>query len=177
MSDQSVATPPAGTGPLLAVLIARGPGAGNGTGRYSIRSSEVSVGRGGDNDLVVGDPSVSERHATLRLAGGVWSLADLGSMNGSWIDGQPVRGSLPLASGSAVRLGTMEFVFAPRDHWQDSPIALLTPAVASRPTRSTEEAPGYVLALPERRELPMPLVIGLVLFGLALAGYFLLAAG
>lgn len=100
----------------LARLIRRTPG----EPRLAIRSAEVSIGRGAENDLVVDDPTVGVRHARLRLDGGVWILADLGSVHGTGVDGEPALGPVPLATGSVVRLGGVEMVFEPLDRWQDS---------------------------------------------------------
>jgi hypothetical protein len=50
----------------------------------------ISIGRASDNDVIVDDPEVSRHHCQLKLQHGAYSLADLGSRNGSWINGQPV---------------------------------------------------------------------------------------
>lgn len=145
------------TGALLAVLIGRGAG----SGRYAVRRPEASLGRGEDNDVVLGDPSVSERHARLRLSDGVWSVADLGSVNGTWVDGEPVQGELPLASGCSLRLGGIELVFAAHDRWEDSP------------RRSGPGRPDYVLEASLSSRPPAPVLIGAAILMLALAGYLL----
>lgn len=90
--------------------------------RFAVRSTTVSIGRDAGNDLVLDAASVSARHATLALAGGVWTLTDHGSMNGSRVDGEAVGESLPLAPGSEIRLGEVVLAFAPRDQWHDSPL-------------------------------------------------------
>ena len=51
------------------------------------------VGRGPDADVVVGDTEVSSRHASLVLVDGGVSLEDLGSTNGTFVNGQRVTGS------------------------------------------------------------------------------------
>ncbi|MFF3488344.1 FHA domain-containing protein [Streptomyces sp. NPDC002701] len=52
----------------------------------------IRIGRGGDNDLVVDDLSVSRRHALLRaLPDGTYEIVDLGSHNGTFLNGQPVE--------------------------------------------------------------------------------------
>ncbi|MEZ5989842.1 MAG: sigma 54-interacting transcriptional regulator [Planctomycetota bacterium] len=63
----------------------------------------VLGGRGADLDL--GDPFVSGRHAELRRDGRGFSLRDLGSRNGTWIDGLPVEGEARLEAGAVLRLG------------------------------------------------------------------------
>lgn len=148
---------------MLAVLVGRGPGAQ----RYTVRRPEAVIGRGADSDLVVADPSVSERHARLRLDDGVWTLADLGSVNGSWVDGEAVQADLPLASGCAIRLGAVDLVFAAHDRWQDSP----------RRDAADGARPSYVLAPTPSSRIPVPVLVGLAIIVLALAGYLLTRVG
>lgn len=132
----------------------------------------MAIGRVAGNDVVLADPSVSARHARLRLAGGVWTIADLGSINGSRVDGEPVQQALPLAPGSIMRLGDVELAFVPRDHWEDSPVEL-PPKEGPRP----ERVAGYVLDVPERRGIPVPVLIGLAVIALGVIGYLLARGG
>jgi hypothetical protein len=108
-----------GLGRLLAVLLVRTGGV-PGSPHHPLRQLTTRIGRDPGNAVVLAHPSVSGEHAELRLRGGVWTLTDLGSVNGSWVDGEPVLGSLPLAPGSEIRLGEVVVVFNPRDQWQDS---------------------------------------------------------
>lgn len=126
------------------------------------------IGRGAGSDLVIVDPSVSERHAALRLSDGVWTVADLGSTNGSWVDGEAVQGELPIASGCSLRLGGVELVFAAHDRWGDSP---------PRPMRQPGDRPGFVLMAPTERRIPVPVLVGIGITLLALAGYLLARVG
>jgi len=72
------------------------------------------VGRGSDCDLDVADGTVSRRHAGLARRDGAWTIEDLGSRNGTFVNGWRVRESGPLEPGDAVRLGQVQWVFAPR---------------------------------------------------------------
>jgi pSer/pThr/pTyr-binding forkhead associated (FHA) protein len=60
-------------------------------------------------DLVLEDPQVSRRHATLRPAGDDLELEDLGSLNGTWVNGSRLTGTVRLAPGDRVRLGDTAF--------------------------------------------------------------------
>jgi pSer/pThr/pTyr-binding forkhead associated (FHA) protein len=60
-------------------------------------------------DLVLEDPQVSRRHATLRPADDGLELEDLGSLNGTWVNGARVAGAVRLAPGDQVRLGDTTF--------------------------------------------------------------------
>jgi len=67
----------------------------------------LSIGRGPSNDLVLTDDAVSWHHAQLWLEGGAPWLRDLGSRNGTFVNGQRCLGASKLASGDTVRLGPL----------------------------------------------------------------------
>jgi predicted component of type VI protein secretion system len=169
---------------VLAVLIRRPPGSETAE-RFPIQSAEVSIGRVAGNDVILDDPSVSARHARIRLDGGVWTLADLGTVGGSLVDGEPVQQALPLGPGSIVRVGKVELAFAPQDRWQDSvgaPVVPLDPAPpVSRPrpvmAEPRPQTNGFVLSVPERRGIPVPVLIGLAVIAIGVIGYLLARGG
>ena len=69
----------------------------------------VRIGRGGDNDLVVDDLIVSRRHAELRaLPDGTYEIVDLGSHNGTFLNGQPVTRAR-IDEGDIVGIGHSAF--------------------------------------------------------------------
>ncbi|MFJ3877529.1 FHA domain-containing protein [Streptomyces sp. NPDC090077] len=69
----------------------------------------VRIGRDPGNDLVVDDLVVSRRHAELRaLADGTYEIADLGSHNGTYLNGAPV-GTAPVTEGDIVGIGHSAF--------------------------------------------------------------------
>ena len=71
----------------------------------TIRPGEpVVIGRDPGCRVRVPDPLVSRRHAELSYAGGRWVLRDLGSSNGTFVDGQQVQ-TVPIGAGARVRLG------------------------------------------------------------------------
>ncbi|WP_328908508.1 FHA domain-containing protein [Streptomyces sp. NBC_00234] len=70
----------------------------------------VRIGRGSDNDLVIDDLVVSRRHAELRaLADGTYEIVDLGSHNGTFLNGAPVVDRAPVAAGDIVGIGHSAF--------------------------------------------------------------------
>ncbi|WP_030272314.1 FHA domain-containing protein [Streptomyces sp. NRRL B-24484] len=69
----------------------------------------VHIGRALDNELVVGDLSVSRRHAELRArSDGRWEIVDLGSHNGTYLNGQPVLDAL-VGEGDLIGIGHSVF--------------------------------------------------------------------
>jgi pSer/pThr/pTyr-binding forkhead associated (FHA) protein len=103
---------PASPPPLATFLVRAGALAGQ---RLTVRTPIVNVGRADYNDVVVPDPSVSTSHAKLQRREGVWVLVDLDSTNGTFVDGERVKGDAPLAPGAMVRLGDVQLVFEPTD--------------------------------------------------------------
>ena len=77
---------------------------------YALLKDEVALGRGEDNDVVIPHASISRAHARLVRRDGSYELMDLNSTNGSYVNGQPVQGSVRVQSGSEVRLGDIKFV-------------------------------------------------------------------
>ncbi|MDH5643556.1 MAG: FHA domain-containing protein, partial [Gemmatimonadota bacterium] len=79
--------------------------------RYPIRMPIVNVGRAEYNDIVVAEASVSSQHCKIQLREGIWFLQDLGSTNGSEVDGMAVADEAPLVPGSVVKLGDVMLTF------------------------------------------------------------------
>ena len=101
-----------GGGQFASFLVRSGGLAGQ---RLSVKTPVVNIGRADYNDLVVPDPSVSTSHAKLQRREGVWVLTDLDSTNGTFVDGDRVRGEAPLAPGASVQFGDVQLVFEPSD--------------------------------------------------------------
>src|SRR5216110_2977743 len=104
---------PRPSGAPLASFIVRG-GALKGQ-RFSVKTPVVNIGRADYNDVVLPDESVSTTHAKLQRREGVWILVDLDSTNGTFVDGDQIKGDAPLAPGATVRFGDVSLVFEPTD--------------------------------------------------------------
>lgn len=85
----------------------------HGTPREFPLSSTVTViGREPINNVVLNDSEISRRHARITVQGGVYTIEDLGSTNGTFVNEQRVYEPTPLASGDAVDFGeTQRFTF------------------------------------------------------------------
>lgn len=64
-----------------------------------------SLGRDVNNSIVLDDSFVSTEHALLTFRGRAWYVEDLGSTNGTWLNGQQVTGLLPLGYGDEIQIG------------------------------------------------------------------------
>ncbi|HYH95956.1 FHA domain-containing protein [Hyalangium sp.] len=72
---------------------------------YDLPEGTTSLGRADENDIVLGGDLVSRKHACLHVDGDLLRIEDLGSRNGSRINGLPLQGSRDLAPGDIVILG------------------------------------------------------------------------
>jgi sigma-B regulation protein RsbU (phosphoserine phosphatase) len=86
-------------------VVQRSPSLEEGS-EFPINSAPVTVGRGGQNDLVLaGDDFASARHARIEARGdGVW-VQDLDSTNGTYVNGSRVAGAERLEPGDVLRVG------------------------------------------------------------------------
>ncbi len=69
----------------------------------------LSIGRAPGSVLRLSDITVSRFHAQLSASGSGWSLRDLGSSNGTWVNGRRVTGKSPVHPGDQVRFGQTAF--------------------------------------------------------------------
>ena len=69
------------------------------------------LGRGSDADFRLDDKGVSRRHLQLSMQGGAVVATDMGSTNGTLINGAPLRAPVVLANGSLLRMGNTRIIF------------------------------------------------------------------
>ena len=79
--------------------------------RVVISPAGATIGRGRQSDVVLDDPNVSRQHAEIRPRGGSWVITDLGSTNGSQLNGRRLEGSEVLRSGDELELGASTMTF------------------------------------------------------------------
>ena len=87
----------------------------SGAGRgivYDLPCEDVIAGRDAGNFIVVSDGKVSSRHCKLVFGGaGTWTVMDMGSTNGTYLNGQRINGQAPLADGDSIKIGDTVLVF------------------------------------------------------------------
>lgn len=79
------------------------------TREITIRSKEFLIGRGNDCDLRLRDPNISRHHCMIRIRPDEVALFDLGSINGSYVNGTRVMTNVVLQPGDEIRLGEHRF--------------------------------------------------------------------
>ena len=84
--------------------------AGQAEASYAFPGPEVHLGRSARNTLVVAHPTVSNRHAVLEQRSAGWVVVDLGSTNGTALDGTPLTAHVPvlLPAHATLLLGDVE---------------------------------------------------------------------
>src|SRR5205823_5719763 len=84
-----------------------GPMAGR---RLTLTAKSYTMGRKHGLDLTLDDGMCSGEHAALRFTGGAWTIVDLDSSNGTWLNEAKISTSV-LSSGDLVQLGGTGFIF------------------------------------------------------------------
>src|SRR4029079_15844532 len=87
------------------------PGARLAAGAAYDLSSGALLGRGDQADIRLEDSFASSQHARLVPQGGLVVLEDRGSTNGTYLNGEALRGPQPLHAGDTIRIGDSEFTF------------------------------------------------------------------
>jgi pSer/pThr/pTyr-binding forkhead associated (FHA) protein len=78
-----------------------GPFAGRTVG---VNQQTSTVGRSADNDIVISDPATSGHHGRIELRNGVYWVSDLGSTNGTLVNGEPIIDK-QLEHGDVISIG------------------------------------------------------------------------
>jgi hypothetical protein len=87
--------------------------------RFQLDRQEVKMGRGSDNDIAINCGSVSVHHAVMERTPGGYQIRDLGSTNGTKLDGKP-QPVITLRNGLSVKLGDVAFDFSLSDEEKEA---------------------------------------------------------
>ena len=115
-SEQSVAGVDALPAGSALLVVKRGPNAGS---RFLLDRDTTSAGRHPDSDIFLDDVTVSRRHAEFRREGGEFVVIDVGSLNGTYVNREPVDQAV-LAGGDEVQIGKFRLVFLTGPKTDDS---------------------------------------------------------
>ncbi len=87
---------------------------------WLVQQEEFLIGRGRDCDLRLADSTISRHHCIVRPGTAEATLVDLGSANGTFLNGQRVRSQAALHTGDEIQVGSSRFVvILGEDSWTD----------------------------------------------------------
>jgi len=86
----------------LRLYVQQGPRVGQ---AFDLTMPVITIGREAGNDIVLEDPQVSRHHARLTQQGGLYIVEDLGSTNGTFLNGRRVMTPMPINAGDKLGLG------------------------------------------------------------------------
>jgi pSer/pThr/pTyr-binding forkhead associated (FHA) protein len=133
------------------LVIMKGPG----IGRDHAVATECVVGRATDVDFVIEDPGASRRHLRVSRAGDGYVVEDLGSRNGTLVNGARVQRQ-SLTDGDQIRVGGTEIVFRQKDLLEGGNAPARKPAIAVPPVvvSAPPPTPTGPLARPAAADAP-----------------------
>jgi len=78
---------------------------------FELTGQTTTIGSGSFNDVVIEDPTVSTNHCKIKNDDGLYTVVDLKSTNGTWINDQRVERELPMAFGDHLMVGKVAYLF------------------------------------------------------------------
>jgi pSer/pThr/pTyr-binding forkhead associated (FHA) protein len=126
---------------------------------YELNKDIITVGRDITNDIVINDPEVSRHHMRFTRGAGGYTLEDLGSTNGTFINGQRLTGAKPLSNGDMIGLGetvTLGYEVSNPSR-MEAPGATVAPASPyARQAPAAPAAGGSPFTVPPENPQPAP---------------------
>jgi predicted component of type VI protein secretion system len=101
--------------------------------RVELQANPTTLGTAAENDIALDDPSVSHLHAVLEAFPAGWCVTDLGSSNGTWLNGERIWSSRRVRHDDEIRIGQTRLLFR-------------EPAGAAEPETDVEGAPPALTA-------------------------------
>ncbi len=104
---------------------------------FSLEGGEITIGRETSNAVVINDPEVSRKHVRMYMQGDRFIIEDLGSTNGTSVNGQRLVSPYLLQPGEIITLGeNTHLLFESTAIDPDATVASIRSAVAEQPTSS-----------------------------------------
>ncbi len=104
---------------MASLLVVRGPGLGT---QYLIRDGSQKLGRDSHCEVHLDDSETSRHHAEICKSHGQHIIRDLGSSNGTIVNGKKITSDFVLTSGDRIQIGRRLLVFRPKSHRDQNPV-------------------------------------------------------
>ncbi len=149
---------------------------------FPLEGDQLVIGRDSSNSVAINDAEISRKHSRLSFQGGKYVLEDLGSTNGTFVNGQRLAGPVVLKPGDVVSLG--EQIVLMYDAINIDPgatvavsrksVSAATPPPVQSATPVYASAPVYSGAPVAKKTnmLPIFIGVGVLLFICMCAGFF-----
>ena len=108
---------------------------------FVLEGDQIDIGRDSTNEIVINDAEISRRHARLTFQGGKYVLEDLGSTNGTFVNGQRLAGPRVLKSGEVVSFGEQIVMIFEAILAADAGATVVSPRAAAVPVASRPVMP------------------------------------
>ncbi|MBK7453615.1 MAG: FHA domain-containing protein [Anaerolineales bacterium] len=141
---------------------------------FPLEGDQIHIGRDASNGVAINDAEISRKHSRLSFQGGKYVLEDLGSTNGTFVNGQRLAGPVVLKPGDVVSLG--EHIVLMYDAINMDPgatVAVSRKATRIEPPPVQASVPAYIPPIPASSAAPStpfkktnmaPIIIGIVVF-------------
>ena len=147
---------------------------------FPLEGDQLIIGRDSSNGVAINDAEISRKHSRLSFQGGKYVLEDLGSTNGTFVNGQRLAGPVVLKSGDVVSLGEQIVLMYDAIN-QDPGATIASPRHATRvtpppvqPVAPVHTATPVYVGMPAKKTNLMPIfiIVGILLFICLCGGFF-----
>jgi len=139
-----------------------------------LQDEKITIGRLADNALQIDDGSVSSRHAEIEFEADAYHLHDLGSTNGTFVNGEQVTDAV-LRHGDEVRFGVVETVFHGEEDSPDQPLPTST-SVESEAAKASTRPEKFMNSSPIPKNIQTKDPLAAALIAAAVLGILAFAA-
>lgn len=158
------------------LVMRSGPTAGK---TFLLDKVETTIGRDLSNDIVINDSEASRRHSRIFMQGGNYIIEDLGSTNGTSVNGQRLMGPYVLRPGELIMLGESISLLFEMVQSPDENATVVSPRRAAAPPPpppvTSQPAPSYAGQVPAQpqgappaKKKRSPILIGVIVVALLL---------
>ncbi len=123
---------------------------------YHLAADRITIGREAFNEIVLHDPEVSRRHVQIEFQSGRYVIEDLGSTNGTFVNGRRINLPTPLNNGDVIEMGeSMQIIFQNPISAADKTV-VQGKAVQDQTVAESEGYPGWQEGIPTPQPPPLP---------------------
>jgi pSer/pThr/pTyr-binding forkhead associated (FHA) protein len=148
---------------------------------FPLEGEQLTIGRDSSNGVAINDAEVSRKHSRLMFQGGKYVIDDLGSTNGTFVNGQRLAGPVVLKAGDVVSLGEqIVLMYDAINSDAGATVAVSRKAMPSAPpvqsySAPQQQAPAQVYSAPPAKKsntTPVFIGVGALVFICLCSGFF-----